>query len=143
MGRSGAIGDQRLAGLHDGSVCFRYTDYRRAGASRQRVMTLPATEFIRRMLLHVLPPGFHRIRHYGFLANRSRQQKLAECRRLLHAPALPEAEHAAPDTTDHRDHYEVLTGRSLRQCPCCHVGNMHAVEALIDPWASPPIQDSS
>ena len=59
---------------------FRYTDYRRAGASRKKTMTLTATEFIRRMLLHVLPPGFHRIRHYGFLANRNRQQKLAECR---------------------------------------------------------------
>ena len=70
---------------------FRYTDYRQAGASRKKTMTLTATEFIRRMLLHVLPPGFHRIRHYGFLANRNRQQKLTECRRLLHAPPLPEA----------------------------------------------------
>ena len=81
-----AIGNQRLCSLHDGSVRFRYADYRRAGASRQRTMTLTATEFIRRMHLHVLPPGFHRIRYYGFLANRNRQQKLSECRRLLHAP---------------------------------------------------------
>ena len=65
---------------------FRFTDYRRNGASRHKTMTLAATEFIRRMLLHVLPPGFHRIRYYGFLANRNRQQKLAECRRLLDTP---------------------------------------------------------
>ena len=67
-----AISNQRLCSLHDDSVRFRYTDYRRAGASRKKTMTLTATEFIRRMLLHVLPPGFHRIRHYGFLANRNR-----------------------------------------------------------------------
>ena len=53
---------------------FHYTDYRTNGASRHKTMTLAATEFIRRMLLHVLPPGFHRIRYYGFLANRARQQ---------------------------------------------------------------------
>ena len=67
-----AISNQRLC--HDDSVRFRYTDYRRTGASRKKTMTLTATEFIRRMLLHVLPPGFHRIRHYGFLANRNRQR---------------------------------------------------------------------
>ena len=65
-----AISDQRLCSLEDNCVRFRYKDYRRAGASRQKTMTLTATEFIRRMLLHVLPPGFHRIRYYGFLANR-------------------------------------------------------------------------
>ena len=91
----------------------------------------------------VLPPGFHRIWHYGFLANRNRQQKLTECRRLLHAPPLPEAEHAGPATTDYRDRYEVLTGRSLRRCPCCHDGNMHPVDGLADEWAAPAIQDSS
>ena len=64
-----AIANQRLCALHDGSVRFRYTDYRRNGASRRKTMTLAATEFIRRMLLHVLPPGFHRIRYYGFLAD--------------------------------------------------------------------------
>ena len=138
-----AIGNQRLCSLQDGSVRFRYTDYRRNGASRRKTMTLTATEFIRRMLLHVLPPGFHRIRHYGFLANRNRRQKLTECRRLLHAPPLPEAEHANPAATDYRDRYEILTGRSLRRCPCCHDGNMHPVDSLAGEWDSPAIQDSS
>ena len=89
---------------------------RRAGAARQRVMTLQASEFLRRMLLHVLPPGFHRIRYYGFLANRTRQRKLTECRHLLHAPPPP-AERAEAATNDYRDRYEALTGRSLRRCP--------------------------
>ena len=96
-----AISNQRLCSLDDDSVRFRYTDYRRAGASRKKTMTLTATEFIRRMLLHVLPPGFHRIRHYGFLANRNRQQKLTECRRLLCTP--PPAAEAGPVATDYRD----------------------------------------
>ena len=138
-----AIGNQRLCSLDDGSVRFRYTDYRRAGASRQKTMTLTATEFIRRMLLHVLPPGFHRIRYYGFLANRNREQKLTECRRLLNAPPLPSAEHAGPATTNYRDRYEALTGRSLRQCPRCHDGNMHVVDCLAGQWTSPAILDSS
>ena len=136
-----AISNQRLCSLHDDSVRFRYTDYRRAGASRKKTMTLTATEFIRRMLLHVLPPGFHRIRHYGFLANRNRQQKLAQCRRLLRTP--PPAEQAGPDGTDYRDRYEALTGRSLRRCPRCHDGNMQAVDHLAGAWGCPVILDSS
>ena len=138
-----AISDQRLCSLDDNCVRFRYKDYRRAGASRQKAMTLTATEFIRRMLLHVLPPGFHRIRYYGFLANRARRQKLAECRRLLHAPPLPPADHAGPATTDYLDRYETLTGRSLRRCPSCHGGNMHVVDCLAGQWTSPAILDSS
>lgn len=138
-----AIANQRLCSLDDESVRFRYTDYRRAGASRQKTMTLSATEFIRRMLLHVLPPGFHRIRYYGFLANRNRQEKLAECRRLLHAPPLPSAEQDGRVTTDYRDRYEALTGRSLRRCPRCDDGNMLVVDHLAGKRVSPAILDSS
>ena len=100
-----AISDQRLCSLDDSSVRFRYKDYRRAGASRQKTMTLTATEFIRRMLLHVLPPGFHRIRYYGFLANRTRRQKLTECRRLLSTPPASPPEQAGRTATDYRDRY--------------------------------------
>ena len=120
---------------------FRYTDYRSNGASRHKTMTLAATEFIRRMLLHVLPPGFHRIRYYGFLANRARKQKLAECRRALHTP--PTAEQVGPVTTDYRDRYEALTGRSLRRCPRCHDGNMQTLDLFADAWGRPAILDSS
>jgi hypothetical protein len=77
-------------------------------------MTLAADEFIRRFLLHVLPDGFHRIRHYGYLANGQRAAKLAYCRRLL---AVPQPAPARP--ADHREHYQQLTGRSLDLCPCC------------------------
>ena len=136
-----AISNQRLRSLDDGAVRFRYTDYRSNGASRHKTMTLAAAEFIRRMLLHVLPPGFHRIRYYGFLANRNRREKLTECRRLLHTP--PPAEQAGPVTTDYRERYEALTGRSLRRCPRCHDGNMQTVDHLADAWGRAAFLDSS
>jgi hypothetical protein len=91
-------------------------------------MTLPAVEFLRRFLLHVLPDGFQRIRHYGFLGNRPRAAKLAHCRQLL-----AEASTLAPPTTkrpDYRAHYEQLTGRSLEVCPICQQGRMVRVELL-------------
>jgi hypothetical protein len=83
-----AIGDARLLDFDDGVVRFRYTDYARG--NRKRVMALEAKEFVRRLLLHVLPSGFVRIRHYGLLANRHRHEKLALCRRLLGAGSVPE-----------------------------------------------------
>ena len=73
-------------------------------------MTLAASEFIRRFLLHTLPDGFHRICHYGFLANGHRRTKLAQCRQLLAAP---------PPPADYRERYRQLTGVSLDTCPCC------------------------
>ena len=78
-------------------------------------MTLGADEFIRRFLLHVLPDGFHRIRHYGYLANGQRAAKLADCRRLL---AVPEPVPPTP-AADYRERYQQLTGRSLDLCPWC------------------------
>lgn len=81
-------------------------------------MTLDAEEFIRRFLLHVLPDGFQRIRYYGFLGNRYREENLARCRELLR---MPVCEPPALDATkDYRDRYEELTGASLRACPVCH-----------------------
>lgn len=76
-----AISNHRLVSLRDGNVSFLWKDY--AHGCRRRVMTLTATEFLRRFLMHVLPKGFVRIRHYGFLANRHRSQKLELCRKLL------------------------------------------------------------
>jgi len=78
-----AIANSRLLSLADGKVRFAWKDYRQDG--KTRVMTLNADEFIRRFLLHALPDGFHRIRHYGFLANSSRGDSLTLCRRLLDA----------------------------------------------------------
>jgi hypothetical protein len=76
-----AISNHRLLDIEDGQVQFRYKDDRHD--NQQKVMTLAADEFIRRFLLHVLPDGFHRIRYYGFLGNRYRQEKLERCRHLL------------------------------------------------------------
>ena len=76
-----AISNSRLLNLADGCVTFRYTDY--ADAHRHKTMTLAAEEFLRRFVQHVLPRGFVKVRHYGLLANRHRQEKLKLCRKLL------------------------------------------------------------
>ncbi len=107
-----AIANSRLIDMADDRIAFRWRDYRHRG--RTKVMTLNAHEFIRRFLLHTLPDGFHRIRHYGFLANGHRAARLELCRRLLASPQQddiePEAESAA--VTDER-----LATR--HRCPCC------------------------
>jgi Putative transposase len=79
-----AISNNRLLDIEEGKVTFRYKDYRHD--AKQKTMTLEAEEFIRRFLLHVLPEGFQRIRYYGLLGNRYREQKLAHCRELLGMP---------------------------------------------------------
>jgi hypothetical protein len=135
-----AISNNRLSDIDDGKVTFRYKDYRQAG--EQKTMTLEAEEFIRRFLLHVLPSGFQRIRYYGFLGNRYRQQKLARCRQLL---GMPAAKPSVSDAgTDYRDRYEELTGNSLRRCPRCQRGHMVVVEILPKPVSKvPAFTDSS
>jgi hypothetical protein len=107
-----AIANSRLMSLDQEQVSFRWRDYRHH--NRAKVMTLAAAEFIRRFLLHTLPDGFHRIRHYGFLANGHRRAKLARCRELLVAPSP-----AQPAAVDYRQRYQQLTGISLDACPCC------------------------
>jgi hypothetical protein len=85
-----AISNRRLINFDEDGVTFRYKDYRRSGADRQQVMTLATDEFIRRFLLHSLPRGFHRIRHYGLLAGATRRDHLEHARELLAvAPAVP------------------------------------------------------
>jgi len=122
-----AISNNRLVDFADGQVAFAWKDYRHE--SRNKVMRLDAQEFVRRFLLHVLPTGFQRIRHYGFLANRHRQVKLDHCRQLLAAPA-PVVE--PPDASlDYRDRYQRLTGVSLRDCPQCGRGQMLCIESFL------------
>jgi len=108
-----AIANSRLVALAGGKVSFRWRDYRHH--DKLKLMTLAADEFIRRFLLHTLPEGFHRIRHYGFLGNGHRASKIAQCRRLLAAPASP----PPPPTTNYRARYHQLTGRWLDFCPAC------------------------
>lgn len=108
-----AIASSRLVSLEEGEVAFRWKDYRHH--DKLKLMTLAASEFIRRFLLHTLPDGFHRVRHFGFLANGRRAQAVALCRRLLDAAPPP----PRPTPRDYRERYFVLTGRSLDACPGC------------------------
>jgi hypothetical protein len=122
-----AIANSRLLAYGDGKVTFRYKDY--AHQSQQRTMTLAAAEFIRRFLLHVLPDGFMRIRHYGYLANRHRREKLATCRRLLGAAPTtvvaaesePQPEPPCPD---------IVAAESSIRCPACKTGQMRLIESF-------------
>ena len=122
-----AISNNRLVDIADEHVTFRWKDYRHE--STRRVMRLKASEFIRRFLLHVLPHGFQRIRHYGLLSNRCRKTGIGDCRRLLKVVSLPDppTDQPAPDS---RDRYASLTGRSLRDCPVCACGHMVCIEVL-------------
>ena len=130
-----AISNDRLLAVEDGAVRFRWKDYRQPHP--RKTMRLPAEEYIRRFLMHVLPCDFHRIRHFGLLANCHRKKKLALCRRLLGMP--PPATDAPPD---YRDHFERLTGESLYQCPACRRGLMVCVETF-EPDAEPPLLEDT
>ena len=119
--------------MSDERVAFRWKDYRCRGKSK--VMSLEAHEFIRRFLLHTLPDGFHRIRHYGFLANGRRAEKLALCRKLLDTPPLEE-------TAQHTD--EAAPSRARGRCPCC--GGLMIILATVprpQPKRPPFWRDSS
>jgi hypothetical protein len=124
-----AISNRRLVAMDERGVTFRYKDYRQDGAARYQTMTLAPAEFIRRFLLHVLPKGFHRLRHYGLLASASRKANLARIRDLLAVPqpiiVQAPAGEPAPEP--------------WRCCPCCG-GPMVILEILtgsLQPRAPP------
>jgi hypothetical protein len=119
-----AIANSRLVGLEDGRVRFRWKDYRQP--DKPKVMTLDAGEFTRRFLQHVLPSGFRRIRHFGFLANAHRTARLATIRALLDVPAPI----VAVSPLDYRARYAALTGQSLDICRCCG-GQMVEIAILL------------
>ena len=110
-----ALSNERILGVSDDAVTFQWKDYRHKDKRKSRVMTLPAEEFIRRFLIHTLPPGFQRIRHFGFLANRHRSEKLTLCRQLLGAAVtelLPGAEQCSALQ-------QALQPAQPAHCPCC------------------------
>jgi len=107
-----AISNHRLISLEDGKVTFRWKDYAHGG--KKRKMTLAAEEFIRRFLLHVLPKGLVRIRYYGWMANRCRNERAARCRALLATAETDRSDEAAPG----------------RRCPHCG-GAVETVEAIV------------
>nr|WP_249731301.1 IS91 family transposase [Chelatococcus sp. HY11] len=119
-----AISNSRLIAFDNDGVTFRYKDYRRDGANRQQVMTLASSEFIRRFLLHVLPRGFHRIRHYGLLASGARKANLALARKLLNVALPTPASDQAVEPDDFRP-----------PCSCCG-GRMIVIE-VFERWRQP------
>jgi hypothetical protein len=121
-----AIANHRLVHIDDGQVSFQWTDYHHH--HKRKLMTLSADEFIRRVLFHVLPQGVHRIRHYGFLGNRCRRTKVAQCRQLC-AASSPSCS-TTPLSKDYRAAYTRLTGQSLSVCPVCQHGTMRRIEFL-------------
>jgi hypothetical protein len=137
-----AISNNRLLDIENGHVSFRWKDYRDGNA--QKTMTVAANEFIRRFLLHVLPQGFHRIRYYGFLGARHREQNLTHCRELLQMTPLEQQQsEAQEESSDYRAQYEALTGHRLDQCPLCRTGRMLTIQQIARSSASVPVLDTS
>jgi len=127
-----AISNSRLIAADNGGVTFKWKDYRTKGRERQKIMTLAAHEFIRRFLIHVLPSGFHRIRHYGLFASASRADNVAQARQLL---AVPEPHSETADAPDGNE--PPLT----QPCPCCG-GRMIVIEIFergVSPRSQPPV----
>jgi hypothetical protein len=108
-----AISNSRLIALNETGVTFRWKDYRAKGRNKTKVMTIATHEFIRRFLIHVLPAGFHRIRHYGLFASTTRAKNIARARELLAVPKPPsDAGHAGCDNAGEP---QMLS----YPCPCC------------------------
>jgi hypothetical protein len=118
-----AIANSRLIAIDDAGVTFRWKDYRAKGRERAKLMTLAVDEFIRRFLLHVLPGGFHRIRHYGLFANGGRAENIARARQLLNVPA-PWSEPSDADVTADNEPPTLA-----HPCPCCG-GRMVIIETF-------------
>ena len=134
-----AISNHRLSSVENAQVTFTYRD--RKTGNTLKSMTLAAEEFIRRFLLHVLPNGFMRIRHFGFLANRSKKQGLSRCRQLLGVSAPP----ANPVAKSALELMRELTGVDVSRCPHCHRGTLIVIQILPAAAPSPlvPRMDSS
>ena len=118
-----AIANSRLVAFAGERVTFKWKDYRAKGDARYKLMTLDADEFIRRFLIHVLPDGFHRIRHYGLFANANRANNIALARRLLAVPDPTPSSRASDHAENGRD------DEDWNACPCCG-GRMIIVEAF-------------
>jgi hypothetical protein len=125
-----AIANSRLLDLDQTHVSFRWKDYRESGHLKSKVMCLDVGEFMRRFLLHVLPAGFHRIRHYGLFANGHRTDKLKLCRNVLNVSSVPTG-HA-----DSADNASTASNHEPPPCPCCG-GRMIIIERFDGPLSRP------
>lgn len=127
-----AISNNRLLNLEGGRVTFRYRD--RNDDDRVKLMNLDVSEFIRRFLMHILPDGFMKIRHYGILSNRNRKNKLARCKKLLGVHCKEENTETAKEPW--QDLLAKITGVDTRICPSCGKGKM-VLKEVLNPSASP------
>ena len=133
-----AFSNERLVAMKDGQITFRWKD--RARGNQKKLMTMGAVEFLKRFLLHVLPRGLVRIRHYGFLANAVRRREIARCRDLLRLPTPPPSKVLEPRSETWQETLLRLTGRDVTRCPRCKKGTMtHSVELrpAAVPWRMP------
>lgn len=121
-----ALSNSRILDVSNGQVTFQWRDYRSQQKCKSRTMTLPADEFIRRFLIHTLPPGFQRIRSFGLLANRFRKEKLALCRRLLSNPARE----LLPTPDQCRALAAACQHPPFPTCPQCRTGKLIRIGAL-------------
>jgi len=122
-----AISNHRIVSIQDGKVSFKWRDYK--NSSKEKVMALSADEFMRRFLMHVLPPGFTKIRHYGFLASAVKKAKLALCKTLTGAAASVKVNLSTVDLM------MKLTGRDVTLCPSCGIGRFTPASGLSPPKA--------
>ena len=128
-----AISNERLVSCDASTVRFRYKDY--AHGHRRKVLSLEPPEFLRRFVLHVLPRGFNRIRHYGLLANRNKGALLARARAALNAPA-PATQSPAPESVT--AFWQRIAGIDIARCPHCHRGTLRVVARLAPQPHAPP-----
>ena len=129
-----AIANERLVFVGNGVVRFRYKDYATGGTTK--LMELQAEEFLRRFLLHVVPPGFVRIRHFGLLANRTRQAKLARCRQLLAVTVAATTVLFPPPPSE--PSIANTQSTSSARCPACGSGSLRVLAVLAPARGRPP-----
>jgi hypothetical protein len=123
-----AISNHRILSIQDGSVSFKWRDYK--NGSKEKIMTLTSDEFMRRFLLHILPPGFTKIRYYGLFASAVKKKKLALCKKLTGASMIAVVKLSAVELM------KKLTGRDITLCHCCGIGHFITVAGLSPPRAS-------
>jgi len=124
-----AIANHRILSVKDTEVSFKWRDYR--DGKKEKVMTLSVDEFMRRFLLHILPPGFTKIRHYGFLSSAAKKKKLTLCKQLTGAKITIKV----PEKLSYVELMQVLTGRDITLCPRCGKGHFVPVSGLAPPVA--------
>jgi hypothetical protein len=123
-----AISNHRILSIQDGSVSFKWRDYK--NGSKEKIMTISSDEFMRRFLLHILPPGFTKIRYYGLFASAVKKKKLALCKKLTGASTIAVVKLSAVELM------KKLTGRDITLCPHCGIGHFVTVAGLSPPQAS-------